>query len=281
MKTMKALATLAALSACLASSADGPSLSEITVDLRMDETEYVSGERIRATVDIKNMSPFAVSCGRPASPDRFYIEVFYASDMRKLDKLSSHPFVAPFRIEMNQGQTLETHLGDHYYMLESRSYIARPVLIHRNHRYEGRYRAFDVVPGTEMSKALQLFANHEGLSREFTLLRWPRSGSDHIFLTFRDLGERERAGHTTDIGPLMRTTEPVISILPGGEVLVLHRSGIDSFVRSEFWSMPNLVELRSRQLVMDPDTAGQTSVQEMYRKSGGVKAAPRPWWKFW
>ena len=37
--------------------------SEISVDLKLDEIDYVSGERIRGVVDVKNMSPYKVSVG--------------------------------------------------------------------------------------------------------------------------------------------------------------------------------------------------------------------------
>ena len=80
---------------------------------------------------------------------------------------------------------------------------------------------------------------------------------------------------------MMKISKPTVSVLPGGEVIVLHRGGPENFVRSEFWSLPAALEFRSREVVQDPETAGQNRVQEMYKRQGGVKAADRPWWKFW
>jgi hypothetical protein len=176
---------------------------------------------------------------------------------------------------------LDVMVYGHYELLEPRRYLARPVLVHAGQRYVGGYSAFDIVPGMKITGALQVFTNREGLSREFSLLHWSRKGKEHLFLAAVDHGSSERRWLTHDIGPMMRITKPTISIMPDGIVVVFHRNGADSFVRSEFWSLPDALEFHSRQSVLDPETAGQTRVQQMYKDAGGVKPADRPWWKFW
>lgn len=255
--------------------------SPISVDLRMDEIDYVVGERIRGVIDVKNMSPETVSVGRATSKDRLFVEVFRASDMLELERTTTKPFVAPFRVDMNEGQKLEVLLADHFALREPRRYLARPVLVHGNLRYEGQYRAFDIVPGLHVANALQMFSNRAGLNREFELVRWARKGREHLFLSATDSGASTRQWRTTDVGVMMKITKPTLSILPNGEVIVLHRSGPEHFIRSEFWSLPDALEFHTREQVQDPETAGQSRVQEMYDKAGGVKAAERPWWKFW
>ncbi|MBO7309167.1 MAG: hypothetical protein J6V38_06005, partial [Kiritimatiellae bacterium] len=42
-------------------------ISEISVDIKMDMSTYVSGERVRGVVDIKNISPDRLSVGYPDS----------------------------------------------------------------------------------------------------------------------------------------------------------------------------------------------------------------------
>ncbi len=276
MKRLLLLASLALSRSVLA--VDTPPIS---VDLRLDEVDYVVGERVRGVVDVKNMSPDLISVGRATSKDRLFIEVYRASDMLELERTNENPFVAAFRLDMNEGQKLETFLADHFALMEPRRYLARPVLVHRRTRYEGQYRAFDVVPGMRVAGALQMFANREGLSRRFELVRWGRKGTEHLFLTARDEGASARKWRTTDVGAMMKITKPTVSILPSGEVVVIHRAGPDHFIRSEFWSLPDALEFRTRELVQDPETAGQSRVQEMYNKAGGVKPADRPWWKFW
>lgn len=255
--------------------------SEITVDLKLRSGDYVSGEQIVGVVNIVNVSPETVSVGRPGSRDRFVIEVFRSADMSQMDRSVRRPFVAPFLLNPNEGQKLETRLGDHYGLRTPGRYLARPVLVHDGIRFEGQMRAFDVVPGMKVTTALQMFSNREGLRREFTLVRWSRGGRDHLFLTAQDTGPGGRRWLTTDLGELMNITKPTISVMPTGEVIVLHRVDPDHFIRSEFWSVPDDIEFHRRELLQDPETAGSQRVREIYEESGGVQPKENPWWKFW
>jgi hypothetical protein len=141
-------------------------------------------------------------------------------------------------------------------------------------------RAFDVVDGVELVQAMQMFSNHPGLQREFSLVYWSRKHSEHLFLAARDSGTSSRKWETRDLGPILRIDKPTVSILKGGEVVVLHRLNQDQFIRSEFWSLPKALEFRVREAVQDPETAGTQRVRELYR-NGAVKPKSNPWWKFW
>ena len=254
--------------------------SEIMVDLKLDSSDFVSGERIRGVVDIANPSPEKISVGYSNSEDSFFVEVFRASSMRQLTKVSKHAFVSKFRVDSSEGQKLETFLGDHYGLREPSRYLAKPVLVHRGVRYEGMMRAFDVVDGIRLAGAMQMFANRDGLRREFSLAYWPRNNSEHLFLRAKDAGISDRIWETRDLGPLLRLDKPSISVMPRGEIVVLHRLNQDQFVRSELWSLPDALEFRIREAVRDPETAGTARVRELY-KEGGVKPKENPWWKFW
>ena len=254
--------------------------SEIKVNLRLDGSDFVTGERIRGVVDVANSSPDRVSVGYVNSEDYLFVEVSRASDRTQLTRLGKRPFVARFRVDSGEGQKLETFLGDHYALLEPSRYLAKPVLVHAGVRYEGAVRAFDVVEGIRIAGAMQMFANRKGLQRNFSLVYWSRNRAEHLFLRAEDAGLSTRKWETRDLGPLLRIGEPTVSILPGGEVVVLHRLNADQFVRNEFWSLPNAFEFRVREMVRDPETAGTARVRELYRESG-VKPKDNPWWKFW
>ena len=254
---------------------------EISVDLKFDSVDYVSGERIRAVVDVANSSPESVSVGYPSSKDKLFVEVFNSGSMVQLDKIGKGAFVSRFSLDSNEGQKLETFLGDHYALRAVGKYLAKPVLVHGGMRYEGQLRAFTVVPGMKVGSALQMFKNAEGLRREFTLLSWSRRNTEHLFLAAQDEGSVSRKWTTTDLGPLMRFKKPTLSVLGTGEVIVIHCCDRDRFRRSEFWSLPDALELHKSEFVRDPETAGSERVKELYKESGGVKPVARPWWKFW
>lgn len=270
--------------------------SEIKVDLRLDASDFVVGERIRGVVDIVNSSPdrIAVGVSRVFSgagenrqvkevvdgQDRLFVEVSRSSDRSALTRLGSRPFVSSFYIDSGEGQKLETFLGDHYALREPSRYMAKPVLVHDGVRYEGQPRVFDVVEGVKVGGAMQMFANSRGLRREFDIVYWSRGGSEHLFLRAQDGGTSTKMWETRDLGAILRIDKPTVSVLQTGEVVVLHRLNRDQFVRSEFWSLPKALEFRKREAVADPDTAGTTRVRELYR-DGGVKPKENPWWKFW
>ena len=255
--------------------------SEISVDFKLDQIDFVLGERVRGVVDIVNLSPETVDVGSVGSQDRFFIEVYRAHDMSQLEKISKGAFIAAFDLKPNEGQKFETFLADHYGLGYIGHYLAKPILVHRGTRYEGQSRAFDIVPGMKVSSALQLFSNRDGLKREFDLLSWSRKGSEHLFLSAKDVEPEERRWRTIDLGTMMKITKPSVSILPSGEVIVLHRFDSDNFVRSELWSVPQGIEFIGHELVRDPETAGSERVKELYKESGGIQPDDRPWWKFW
>ena len=266
--------------------------SEIMVDLKLDSADFVTGERIRGVVDIANPSPTTIGRGtfvvtnkenreiQFKLDDRVFVEVFRASDMRQLTKVSRHAFVADFYVRSSEGQKLEVFLGDHYGLREPSRYLAKPVLVHNGVRYEGTMRAFDVVDGVRLGGGMQMFANRNGLRREFELVYWSRRNSEHLFLRAKDAGISDRIWETRDLGPMLRIDKPSISVMPKGEVVVLHRLNQDQFVRSEFWSLPDALEFRIRESVRDPETAGTARVRELY-KEGGIKPKENSWWKFW
>ncbi len=276
---MKKLLKILAICFCAASAQAGT--SEITVNLRMDAIDYVSGERVRAVIEINNVTPATISVGERDSQDKLFIEVFKASNMEQLSRTGGKPFTARFRIKPNGSKKLATHLADHYGLDVPRRYLARPVLVHDGTRYTGDYRAFDIVPGMAVTSAMQTFANKPGLIREFELVHWARGGKEHLFLKSHDEGSAERKWETFDLGALVKVTKPKIAIQPSGKVYILHRFDPDNFIRSEFWSMPGMLDFHVREMVQDPETAGQSRVQEMYEGAGGVKPIARPWWKFW
>lgn len=273
------LSLLFVVFACVAVGAATP--SEITVRLSLDHDVFVEGERIRGVVDVANASADVIDCSTGASPDCLVVELYRASDRYQYEKGSRTSFTAGFKLLSGEGQKLETFLGDHYPLNQATRYFARAVLVHAGTRYESRLCTFDLVPGMKCGNALQMFAERDNLKRVFELVHWNRDRMEHLFLKARDEGASTREWATTDLGPVLRVTAPKLSVLPSGEVVVLHRMTQDAFVRSEFWSLPDVFEFHSHEKMLDPDVAGAARVRELYKDAGGVEPVKKAWWKFW
>lgn len=257
------------------------STSEINVTLRMSTDEYIEGEKIRAVVDLANGSPDTLVGGRDDAPDRLFLELFRSVGSMAIDRNSSVPFTVPFVLKSSEGQKFEVFFDRHFPIAPSMRYLARAVLVHAGNRYEGSLRSFDVVPGIKIGGALQMFANSPDLRREFELVYWNRDKLEHLFLKVRDEGPEDRRWATSDLGPILRVTQPKISIRPNGEVTVLHRTSQDEFVRSLFWSLPEAFEFKEHETLLDPDVAGSARVKALYQESSGVEPVKKAWWKFW
>jgi hypothetical protein len=256
-----------------------PPQSEISVKLVPERREYVVGERLRAVVDIANSSADSIDVGKPGSADAFRIEVFRASDMASRERIGNKPLVAPFLLHSSEGQKLETFIGDHFALHDTVRYLARAVLIHGGVRYESSLVSFDVVPGMAVGRAMQMFSNRPGLKRTFEIAYWMRGQREHLFLKASDGGGRR--WRTTDLGAILRITEPKISVMPNGEVIVLHRATQNQFMRSVFWSLPDVLDFRRQEPMVDPDVAGSQRMRDLYMESGGVTPVKKAWWKFW
>ena len=269
-----------ALSVVLASSVfAAPHHSEISVKLVPERREYIVGERIRAIVDVANSSAESIDVGKPGSADILRIEVFRARDMASRDRVGKKPLVAPFVLHSSEGQKLETFIGDHFALHDPVRYLARAVLVHGGSRYESSLVSFDIVPGMTVGRAMQMFSNRPGLKRTFELVYWMRGQREHLFLKASDEGGR--VWRTTDLGALLRITDPKISVMPNGEVVVLHRATQDQFMRSVFWSLPEVIDFRKQEPMVDPDIAGSHRMRDLYMESGGVTPVKKAWWKFW
>ena len=276
---MRNIAFVAILAISVAANAASP--SEITVKLKMNYSEYVTGERIRCVVDVANASADIVDVGSKGADDRLLVELYRASDNKRYDKMSKHAFVAPFTLHSGEGQRLEACLGDHFRMDEATRYLARAVLVHGGMRFESAVKSFTVVPGLNCGGALQMFKNRPNLKREFELVHWGRNQAEHIFLKVKDTGSSNRRWTTADLGTVIRVTEPKVSVLPSGEVITLHRATQDAFIRTVFWSLPEAFEFQEHEQMLDPDVAATVRVKELYEDSGGVAPVKKAWWKFW
>ena len=140
--------------------------SEISVQVRMDQSEYVIGERIRAVIAVENGSADVIDARTPASPDKLILELYRASDRYQFEKGSEdRPYVAGFALLSGEGQKLEVYYGDHFPVDDTIRYLARAVLVHDQTRYESALKSFTVVPGLRRGGALQIFEGQDNLKR--------------------------------------------------------------------------------------------------------------------
>ena len=275
----------AALAAALSArgAADPSKAHAVNVILKMTHPEYITGERIRAEVEIRNGSTSPIVVGASDSTDFVLLELFKSDARHPVERWSEQKVTVPFVLKSGEAQKFEVFFDRNYRLEKDGRYLARAVVLHDGIRYEGSLLAFSVVPGIRLSGALQMFSNRPGLRREFELLYWNRNRFEHLFLRARDKSGNggSRTWVTSDLGTLLRVTPPKISIKDNGEVTILHRASQDEFIRSDFWSLPDAFEFQEHARMVDPDVAGSERVKSLYQESSGVEPVKKAWWKFW
>lgn len=284
-KTLFAIACAAVLACAFrvpAVAAGNQGACEISVSLKLDHTEYVAGEKIRAVLSVINASTEELHGNAPGAPDTLFIEAYSQTLGESLERISNEVLTVEFAIDPSHRQDFEIFADRHFSFLREQHYMIRPVLVHGRTRYEGSWRAFSVVPGMRLLESVQVFSNAPGLRRDFSLVYWGRNRLEHLFLKVQDTSPEGRFYHTTeDLGPIMRVSPPAVAVRPDGEVVVTRRIAQDSFARSVFWSLPDVFEHQSTETLVDPDVAGSAAMKATYKEGGAVKAKERPWWQFW
>lgn len=278
---MRTIIVCLAAFAAVMTAAAAPLPSLINVRIAMLSDVFVEGEGYTAFINVDNSSADEIDVGRADSPDFLFVELFRASDKKQYERVVDRPFVVPFKLKSGEGLRLEAVLADHFGFPDNTRYFARAVLVHAGSRYESSLKSFDIVPGMRCGGAVQMFKEEPGLKRQYELVYWVRNKVEHLFLKAKDTGKKNAVWRTSDLGPLLRMTEPKISVLPTGEVIVLHRVTQSAFIRSEFWSLPDAFEFHEHEVMEDPDTVGAERVKELYRESGGAEPVKKAWWKFW
>lgn len=267
------------MAAIMASAAPLPSLIDVRISMLSDV--FVEGEGYTAFINVDNSSADEIDVGRASSPDLLFVELFRASDKKQYERTQDRPFVISFSLKSGEGLRLETTLADHFAFPDTTRYFARAVLVHAGTRFESSLKSFDVVPGMRCGGAVQMFKEKPGLKRQYELAYWVRNKVEHLFLKAKDSGTTNSVWRTSDLGPILRMTQPKISVLTSGEVIVLHRATQSAFIRSEFWSLPEAFEFHEHEIMADPDTVGAERVKELYKESGGAEPVKKAWWKFW
>ena len=271
--------------------------AEITVDLRMDVNEYLVGEKIRGVVSVFNNARDSVKVGK-GGRDKLFLELFleHGSGVNyRVKRSTGKPFTVDFELAPGQSQSFEVFFERHFAFRKQGRYSGRAVLTHNGARFQGALRTFDVVPGLKVAEALQMFAEQPELKRRFELLHWSRNRFEHLFIRAIDEGwmsvddpktgtRREKVDHiwtTADLGTYLSLTKPKLSVNKKGEVSILHRASQDEFVKTLYWSLPEVLEFQKHEALIDPEVAASERVKAMYLESQGVEPVKKPWWKFW
>ncbi|MBO4287016.1 MAG: hypothetical protein J5985_02485 [Kiritimatiellae bacterium] len=260
------------------------SAQEISLQMTLQNREYIVGEPLVVAFDFLNATRERISCGKNDSPDRFFVEVTKGTDQFDfVQPFNTEPIGGAFTVQGGDNRRIIAELDKWFPLLKEGKYLARGVLVHRGMRYESAKKSFDIVGGIKLQEGYQMFVNRTNLKRTFRLVYWSRNQMERLFLRISD-EPGNRVWDTIDLGTLLRTSPVRLDISPEGEVTIVQRASQDAFLRTLVWSLPDNIEIAERNPLIDPDISASQRAKSLYNEmvdDGKEKKSKKPWYKFW
>lgn len=249
-------------------------------------TAYVTGEPVVVDLSVHNRTTRAFKPRRGAADAQLTLSVSRGTDRTPLE--SSYPEVHVTDLDLPSGQTWQGsfEVSRAFPMRVPGRYLVRLVAVHDGMRYESSPRAFDVVPGFEITKVVQVFPGDPPVQREIRLAYWVRNQMEELFLQVSEK-PGARQWRTYSLGPLLRTTPPKIDIAPDGLLTIVHRATPEVFLKSQMLSEEGLVTYQGQEKLLDPVASSskrmvpfQTMAMEDAIKKRDEQSKKKSWWPF-
>ena len=152
-----------------------------------------------------------------------------------LPRLGKEPLIRNAKLEPGEQRDIAIDLSRRYNLGGVGRYLVRAVIKHNNRFYMSDKVMLDVVEGIEVAKTVRGVRGYEDTTRNYSLRYWKRGKHEYLFLTVDDNPTRINQG-VFQLGRLLRVDTPRITVDRKGNVMILHRSSPDCFIRTKFKS---------------------------------------------
>ncbi len=225
--------------------------------------DYILGEPVMITVKIRNQNTQRLVLGVPDVPETCQFEVRSFNSRGVIDPIKT-PNIFTEPVVLQPGEAIERTLclNDFYSFRTPTKYLVNVVADAFEYQFRTKPMVVSFVPGSALSTATQLFSDHPGLQRTFSLVAWPREQFEYLFVRIED-APSNKMWATIPLGTLLRQNPPRIDISPEGEATILHRSSQYHFRRIVLWSLPNEIVIRDRDQIRDPDNAMAARITDL------------------
>jgi len=249
-------------------------------------TVYVTGEPVVADLRVHNRTTRMFVPRRGAADALLTLTVTRENDRATVEPSSPVVHVADMSLPSGETWQGRFEVSRVFPVRQPGRYLVRLVAVHNGMRYESSPRAFDVVPGFEITKVVQVFPGDPPLQRELRLAYWVRNQMEELFLQVAEKPET-RHWRTYSLGPVVRTTPPKVDIAPDGMLTIVHRATPDVFVKSQVRSAEGEVTYQGQEKLLDPVASAskrmvpfQTMAMEDAIKKRDEQGKKRWWWPF-
>ena len=264
----------------------GCGAQEIGLSVNTPNTVYLIGEPVVATVRVHNRTTRAFQSRRGDTAAQLTLLVTRGDDRTPLTPLEADVHVGDITLPSGQVWEGTTEVSRFFDMRVQGRYLVRLVVVHNGMRYESFPRAFDVVPGFEITKVVQVFPGNPPTQRQLRLAYWVRNQMEELFLQVSEKPVTRR-WRTYSLGPVVRTTAPKVDIAPDGLLTIVHRATADVFIKSQVRSEAQMVTYLGQEKLMDPVASASKrmvpfhtmAVEDAIKKRDEESKKSR-WWPF-
>jgi hypothetical protein len=265
----------------------GCKAQEMGLLLHTPNTVYLTGEPITADIRIHNRTTRAFETRKGWANGQVTLRITRGDDQDVIEPFDPQAVIVETNLASSAAWEGSIEINRFYPVRDPGRYLVRLITVHDGTRYESSPRAFDIVPGLELATVAQVFPGQPPLQRKMRLVYWVRNRMEELFLEIQDT-PATRLWRTYSLGPVLRTTTPLLDISPDGMLSIVHRVTPDVFVKTQIKSEKTMVTFLGQERLLDPITSASRRMlpfqkmamddaldrREKAKKKGG-------WWRFW
>lgn len=264
----------------------GCGAQEMGLAINTPNTVYLTGEPVVANIRIHNRTTRAFQSRKGDADAQLTLQVTRGDDLTPLIPLEADAHIGDLTLPPGDVWGNKVDVSRLFDVRQQGRYLVRLVTVHDGMRYESFPRAFDVVPGFEITKVLQVFPGTPATQRQLRLAYWVRNQMEEIFLQVTEKPVTRR-WRTYSLGPVIRTTAPKLDISPDGLLTIVHRATPDVFIKSQIRSEAQMVTYLGQEKLLDPVASASkrmvpfhTMAVEDAIKKRDEDSKKSSWWPF-
>lgn len=245
--------------------------AEVKLLLKMEHAAFIEFESVNAFLKIFNDDgrPFELGSGSNGTAELTF------QVGRKRDewhpKGAPGPLLKDLVLEPGESRDVVIDLSRWYDVSSPGRYFVRAVLRRGKSYFYSPDAIVDVVHGIEVAKAVREVTGYSDVLRTYSLRFWRREQFDYLFLSVVETPGDTNKG-VFQLGKLLRVEPPRIDVDRDGNVMVLHQTARDCFIRTLFKSDGEGVQFVDQQYELP---SGEPYPETRSRPGGALPDAGR------
>jgi len=165
----------------------------------------------------------------------------------------------------DKAQTYQADLT-HWFNLTPGSYQVEAVVIRGDVVVATPLLSFAIVPGLEIGTLKRAIPGYDTMTRDYTVLYWPRKGQEILFLRVTE--HPSGVTRMLELGNVVRSTDPKVEFTDRGTLIITHQASRNVSIITTIISERFRFEVINRERIVrpDPPTAAPPATDKRNRR---------------